>query len=1071
MGYITNVSKSAILLVLTSFIWVDSGLAQSEYPNPFAAVPPAPPAPAGPAGGSAQAEYPNPFAPVPSGPPATGSAAGGTEAYPNPFAPVTSGCSTLADTNVAVCPTSDNSVYYTSDGTFFKIQCNHHLWTTTIQTTTAPTFQECIDKCSQENTCNSVNYDAPNGRGCSLLSSTGAAIASDIACPNHHYAYKIDPPTQPAKDEMLVACSTSCPSANGLRYSSMFGETFRINCGKRHGTEYLKTDKQATLKDCMDSCASYIPCHSVDYHDRSRTCYYSNHHGEPTIVTPGFSSAYSLGCASSCCGSAASSSKQCNSCNSCSEACVAPKPLGPPMPDLSCGNQGLQYAFYSNTKPDGSTNLFTGTGYPTFDPAKFKTDPLQYSGTTPSIGFSSATPIYGNAPTDPNYTVINHRAYIFAQQSGTYTFRLPLVDDISILWVGPAAYSGFTRANANIVQSFVSGAQTPVTYTVTFEEGKYYPMRVIWANGGGAGVMSFELKGPDGKVIIDASTTEPSPFLVQYSCDETTAPRFAPFGNPSTLRHLHQKAIWRAPLDYATATGLRRFTVETTKLGRVEESVIPDPHPSVSRPLYGAIVVGAGPAGLATVGTLLDEDVKPILWVDEKFQGGRLNARYREVPSNTKVSLFIAFARATAAFRKIADQDPTPPAYAALQAMDQDTGCDLAAAGDMCVELTAGLGKEADVVMQYGHVDAGSVNEEGVWSVATRPSRGTEAKEHAIATTRLLVLATGARPLPPRLPDTYGHLSPLHLDTALSPTLLAKALPKNEDVKIALIGASHSAILVLRNLYELARSTHPGLRVKWFSRHPLRYAVDKGDWILRDNTGLKGETAVWARQNLEEGVWEGSDVKGYVQKIFTTPGEEEKAAYERELGSKDVDMICEAIGFEKSDLPRLARSSPRASLDEKAGVDSIGRIEADGLTGSLRDDSGEIKGLKGVGIAWPERVTDKEGNVESAVGLWKFMSSAPFAFDIASPLPLNSFVCSFTKGLFDPKMLVKSLLVLGGLATLGSSFILPRGLSNGVYQVYYNEVGEEVFELVPADLEPTSPTLEQTKRDDEIVSR
>jgi hypothetical protein len=281
----------------------------------------------------------------------------------------------------------------------------------------------------------------------------------------------------------------------------------------------------------MDSCASYIPCHSVDYHGRSRTCYYSNHHGEPTIVTPGFSSAYSLGCTSSCCGNAASSSRGCSGCNSCSPPCVPPKPLGPPMPDLSCGNQGLQYAIYSNTKSDGSTNLFTGAGYPTFNTEKFKTDPLQYSGTTPSMGFGSSTPIYGNAPADPGYTVVNHRAYIFAQQSGDYTFRLPFVDDISLLWVGPAAYSGFTRANANIIQSYVSGAQAPVTYSATFEEGKYYPMRVIWANGGGAGGLSFELKGPDGKVIIGADTTEPSPFLVQYSCDETTAPRFPPFGS------------------------------------------------------------------------------------------------------------------------------------------------------------------------------------------------------------------------------------------------------------------------------------------------------------------------------------------------------------------------------------------------------------------------------------------------------------------------------------------------------------------------------------------------------------
>ncbi|OBT80120.1 hypothetical protein VF21_01203 [Pseudogymnoascus sp. 05NY08] len=434
--------------------------------------------------------------------------------------------------------------------------------------------------------------------------------------------------------------------------------------------------------------------------------------------------------------------------------------------------------------------------------------------------------------------------------------------------------------------------------------------------------------------------------------------------NPSALWHLRRKAIatWSVSLDHA---GLRSFTVETNKLGSVER-VIRDA-PSASEHHYGAIVVGGGPAGLATVGTLLDEDVKPILWIDDKFQGGRLNAKYREVPSNTKVSLFIAFARATAAFRKIADQDPTPPAYAALQAMDQDTGCTLAAAGDMVVELTAGLGREADVVMQYGRMEVGSLNQEGVWSVTTRASPA-QAKKVGAPTTRLLVLATGARPLPPRLPETYTQLTPLHLDTALSPTALAEALPRDKDLKIGLVGASHSAILVLRNLYELARSTHPGLRVKWFSRHPLRYAVDKGDWILRDNTGLKGETAVWARENLEEGVWEQSEVKKYVQKIFTAPGEGEKVAYERELGGGGVDMICEAVGFEKADLPRLERKGGRAG--EEGG---IGRIEADGLTGGLRDDFGEIKGLKGVGIAWPERVTDKEGNVESAVGLWKFM--------------------------------------------------------------------------------------------------
>jgi alpha-1,3/alpha-1,6-mannosyltransferase len=349
------------------------------------------------------------------------------------------------------------------------------------------------------------------------------------------------------------------------------------------------------------------------------------------------------------------------------------------------------------------------------------------------------------------------------------------------------------------------------------------------------------------------------------------------------------------------------------------------------------------------------------------------------IGSNTTVALFIDFARATAALRKIVDAKPTPPAYAALEAMDQSTGCKIAAAADLCLTLTHGLGKDDGVIKKYGRVESVSLDEDGVWSVTTTPSASARRKGTTVTTTPLLVLATGSQPAQPRLIETYPHLSPLDLDVALSPTRLAAALPRREPMKIALVGASHSAILVLRNLYELASSTHPLLRIKWFSRHPLRYAVNKGDWILRDNTGLKGETRLWAKKNLEDGAWEKSDVKNYVEKIFTTPGEEEKAAYDKHLNSWDVDMVCEAIGFERSALPEFTRTTSGTGLDEgKANVTPMGKIEGDALTGALEEvgEDGEVrelKGLKGVGVAWPERVTDKEGNVESAVGLWKFM--------------------------------------------------------------------------------------------------
>lgn len=47
---------------------------------------------------------------------------------------------------------------------------------------------------------------------------------------------------------------------------------------------------------------------------------------------------------------------------------------------------------------------------------------------------------------------------------------------------------------------------------------------------------------------------------------------------------------------------------------------------------YAAVVVGAGPAGVAVLGNLLELGLTRIAWVDPAFDGGRVNSRYREVP-------------------------------------------------------------------------------------------------------------------------------------------------------------------------------------------------------------------------------------------------------------------------------------------------------------------------------------------------------------------------------------------------------------------------------------------------------
>lgn len=63
-------------------------------------------------------------------------------------------------------------------------------------------------------------------------------------------------------------------------------------------------------------------------------------------------------------------------------------------------------------------------------------------------------------------------------------------------------------------------------------------------------------------------------------------------------------------------------------------------------------VIGAGPAGIAAVGKLIDAGIPApnIIWLDPAFAVGDFGAKWRQVPSNTKVSLFLKYLNSCAAF-------------------------------------------------------------------------------------------------------------------------------------------------------------------------------------------------------------------------------------------------------------------------------------------------------------------------------------------------------------------------------------------------------------------------------------
>ncbi|EED16045.1 conserved hypothetical protein [Talaromyces stipitatus ATCC 10500] len=384
---------------------------------------------------------------------------------------------------------------------------------------------------------------------------------------------------------------------------------------------------------------------------------------------------------------------------------------------------------------------------------------------------------------------------------------------------------------------------------------------------------------------------------------------------------------------------------------------------------YAAVVVGAGPAGVAALGNLLELGLTRIAWVDPVFDGGRVNSKYREVPSNTKVSFFRSYATGVQPLRNIVSTTKTPNAFSVMNKLDQDETCSLHHAADMVKDLTAGLLKMRQVSPFRGEVT--SANFEDQKSRWTIRIKSTDPFSNIEVSAPRLILCTGSSPksLPAPTPGAAGStptLKELNLDTVLKPSILSDVLPRDIPTTIAVIGGSHSAILAIMNLVDLAQTSHPSIRLKWFTRNPLKYAVFmEGGWILYDNTGLKGQAAQFAREQLEDSRLETSVAGRFIEKIDTSDKTREDALYQTHL--PECSHVVYAIGYERNALPELSRNGrPLVSRQQD--------LKWESEFGGFLDDRGEvIPGLHGAGIAFPETVVDPKGNVEQAVGFFKFM--------------------------------------------------------------------------------------------------
>ena len=329
-------------------------------------------------------------------------------------------------------------------------------------------------------------------------------------------------------------------------------------------------------------------------------------------------------------------------------------------------------------------------------------------------------------------------------------------------------------------------------------------------------------------------------------------------------------------------------------------------------------VIGAGPAGMATVGRLIDAGVngKSIAWIDPHFTVGDFGAKWRSVSSNTRVGLFEKFLHECKSFH----YNQCDKKFA-LHEMDPLKTCELSCMADPLQWVTDQLREQVVCIQEHASAlkSHKSLAQARAWEIAL---------ESSLITSHNVVLALGSQPKSLNLPG----VKEVSVTDALNAQRLSQCFLPTDTV--AVFGASHSAVLIIRLLLERCSVK----RVVNFYRNPIRYAEYLDGWIRHDDTGLKGTTAQWARENIDVNCPEN------LERVLSTAENHAKHL-------PDCTKAVYAVGF-----------TPR-----QINVDDMSDLKHNPQNGVI------APGLFGVGIAFPEARANRDGMVEHRVGLWKFM--------------------------------------------------------------------------------------------------
>ncbi|KAK1245582.1 hypothetical protein MKX08_005211 [Trichoderma sp. CBMAI-0020] len=201
--------------------------------------------------------------------------------------------------------------------------------------------------------------------------------------------------------------------------------------------------------------------------------------------------------------------------------------LSLPIPTTTITRTATINLLIAETKTVGRTGVLdpvtVGGEFSDFHPEAF------FSHDTKQPPMPSAASASKTAPTRASTALLRCQSpTLFSTTADTSTPARPALTSLLSTRSTTSPFSGRTAANANLKLVYNNGPAQG-TYTVNLQEGGYYPFRIFYGQGPRIAEFDINVKAPDGTTFLSSNTTG-SLYLVRFSYDGFTTPRFDPFG-------------------------------------------------------------------------------------------------------------------------------------------------------------------------------------------------------------------------------------------------------------------------------------------------------------------------------------------------------------------------------------------------------------------------------------------------------------------------------------------------------------------------------------------------------------